>query len=80
MRKSRDKKKCVAFARFLWSEGREKKDAGTEGGKDEGMERETDTLRRREWGPNLLRSCFGSAELPPSQLPSDWLKPQRVVD
>lgn len=34
-------------AGFLWSEGRQKKDAkiegGMEGGKDEGMEREIDT-------------------------------------
>lgn len=40
-------KKSEMFVRILWSEGREKKDAGTEGGivggKDKGTESEIDT-------------------------------------
>lgn len=71
-------------AGFLWSGGKEKKDARTEGGMEEAqMKGWTEKSTRREGGNGVLifsAPAFGSAELPRSLLLSDWLKLRRAVD
>lgn len=83
------KAKGVGRAGFLWSEGRDKEAkeaARTEGLRQRGKKHEGDAERKsthREGGNGVLiffAPTFRSAELLRSQLLSDWLRLQRVVD